>query len=56
MRGEGWSDFRLVATGPFKTAVHNTTLPNFAARQFVIYKLTGKSFRADTAGSFGGQT
>jgi hypothetical protein len=53
---EGWSDFRLVTTGPFKTAVHSMALPNFAALQFVICKLTGKSFRADTAGSFGGQT
>jgi hypothetical protein len=44
-----------MTTGPFKTAVHNVAWPNFAARRFVIYKLTGKSFRADTAGSFGGQ-
>ena len=31
-------------------------LPNFGARQFVTCQPTGKSFRADTAGSFGGQT
>jgi hypothetical protein len=45
-----------MTTGRFKTAAHNMGLPNFVARQFVIYKLVAKSFRVDTARSFGGQT
>jgi hypothetical protein len=44
-----------VTTEPFKTAAYKMDLPNSAARQFAIYKLTEKWFRAE-AGFWDGQT